>query len=473
MRESQSTIKEAVTLEGVGLHTGERVRVQLKPAPVGHGIKFRRVDMDDQPTFDADIDNVIDTSRGTTIGVNGVRVATVEHLMAALSGMQVDNVLVEVEGSETPILDGSSRPYVEAIQSAGILDQVEPREFIRLPKGFFLKSQNRQSEMRAIPNNDFQVDVAIEYDSPVIGKQFAKMESLDRFSTDIAGARTFCFLHELEELAKRDLIKGGDLDSAIVIVDREVPKPEIHRLAQLFHKPDVDTLEVGILNNVELHFQNEPARHKLLDVVGDLALLGKPLKARIIASKPGHASNIEFAKKIKAMMRDKDFESPAPVFYDPDIPPVCDINVIKGFLPHNYPFLLVDKIIELTADSVVGVKNVTYNEWFFQGHFPKEPVFPGVLIIESMAQTGGVLAMHTISDPENYVTYFLKIDKVKFKRKVVPGDTLIIKGELMHPIRRGICEMRAEAYVGNQMVAEAYLVAQIVRKDSNQGNQNT
>lgn len=469
MNQYQSTIKREVSLEGVGLHTGERVKLTLKPAPAGHGVKFRRIDMPGEPTFDADIDNVLDTSRGTTLGVNGVRVATVEHIMAALAGTQIDNVLIEVTGAETPILDGSSRPYVEAIEGAGIEPQDAPREFINLPKGFFLKSQNRQAEMRAIPNAEFQVNVAIEYDSPVIGKQFAKLEHIDQFGKEIAGARTFCFLHELEELAKNNLIKGGDLDSAIVIVDREVPKPELHRLAKLFHKPDVDVLEIGILNNVELHYQNEPARHKLLDIVGDLALLGKPLKARIIASRPGHSSNVEFAKKIKAMISDKSFETQAPVYYDPDIPPVCDINVIKGFLPHNYPFLLVDKIIELTETTVVGVKNVTYNEWFFQGHFPQEPVYPGVLIIESMAQTGGVLAMNTISDPQNYVTYFLKIDKVKFKRKVVPGDTLIIRGELMNPIRRGICEMKAEAYVGNQMAAEAYLVAQIVRKDSNQG----
>jgi len=470
MNTFQSTISKEVSLEGVGLHTGDKVRIRFKPAPPGHGVKFVRVDLPDQPAIDADIDNVIDTSRGTTIGVNGVRVATVEHVMAALAGLQIDNVVVEIEGQETPILDGSSRPYVEALQSVGTVPQDEAREFINLPKGFFLKSQNRQSEMRAIPNAEFQVNVAIDYDSPVLGKQFARLESIDHFGDEIAGARTFCFLHELEALAKNDLIKGGDLDSAIVIVDREVPRNELDRLSKLFHKPHIDTLEVGILNNVELHYENEPARHKLLDVVGDLALLGKPLKARIIASKPGHASNVEFAKKIKAMITDKAFETQAPVFYDPDMPPVCDINVIKGFLPHKYPFLLVDKIIELTDTTVVGVKNVTYNEWFFQGHFPQEPVLPGVLIIESMAQTGGVLVMNTISDPENYVTYFLKIDKARFKRKVVPGDTLIIKGELMNPIRRGLCEMHAVAYVGNQVAAEAYLVAQIVRKDTSHIN---
>jgi UDP-3-O-[3-hydroxymyristoyl] N-acetylglucosamine deacetylase/3-hydroxyacyl-[acyl-carrier-protein] dehydratase len=373
-------------------------------------------------------------------------------------------VLIELNGIETPIMDGSSRQFIEALDVVGVLPQEAERKYFIIPGNIHYTHEGKNVEMTALPDDGYKVTVMIDYNSKVLGQQHASIEHVDEFKEHFAGSRTFCFLHELEMLLDHNLIKGGDLNNAIVVVDRTVEPKELQRLATLFNKPTIEVKSEGILNNVELRYHNEPARHKLLDVIGDLALVGMPIKGKIIATRPGHATNIEFAKLIREEYK-KQKRMEAPV-YDPNKPPVLDINVIKRFLPHKYPFLLVDKILELGEERVVGLKNVTYNEQFFLGHFPDEPVMPGVLIIEAMAQTGGILVMNTIPDPENYTTYFLKIDNARFKSKVVPGDTLIFEMELISPIRRGLCEMRGKAYVGNKLAAQADLVAQIVKKEN-------
>ena len=462
MNKYQSTIREAVTVAGVGLHTGHEVIMTFKPAAINHGIKFQRIDLPTKPLIHADVDNVVDISRGTTLEQNGGRVSTVEHVLAALAGLQIDNILIELDSLETPIMDGSSRVFIEALQSVGIEEQDEEREYFVINHNITYKNDGKQVELIAIPAEEYKVAVMIDYNSKVLGNQHANLESIEDFKEEFSGSRTFCFLHELEMLVEHNLIKGGDLNNAIVVVDRKVEDGELERLAKLFKKPDVEVRDEGILNNVELRFQNEPARHKLLDVVGDLALVGMPIKGKIIATRPGHAANIEFAKLIKEEIK-KQSKIFAPA-YDPNKEPVKDINVIKSFLPHKYPFLLIDKIIEMTASRVVGVKNVTINENFFQGHFPQEPVMPGVLILEAMAQTGGILVMNNVSDPESYLTYLLKIDKARFKSKVVPGDTLLLELELLSPIRRGLCEMKGTAWVGNKICTQAELVAQILKK---------
>ncbi len=436
----------------------------FRPAPADHGIRFKRIDLPGQPEIPALVDYVVDISRGTTLEKDGARISTVEHVLAALMGLQIDNVLIELDGIETPIMDGSSRQFIEALDTAGVLPQEAERKYFTIPANLHYTHDGKNVEMTALPDDGYKVTVMIDYNSKVLGQQHASIEHIDEFKEHFAGSRTFCFLHELEMLLDHNLIKGGDLNNAIVVVDRKVEPQELQRLATLFNKPTIEVKSEGILNNVELRYHNEPARHKLLDVIGDLALVGMPIKGKIIATRPGHATNIEFAKMIREEYK-KQKRMEAPV-YDPNKPPVLDINVIKRFLPHKYPFLLVDKIIELGEERVVGLKNVTYNEQFFLGHFPDEPVMPGVLIIEAMAQTGGILVMNTIPDPENYTTYFLKIDNARFKSKVVPGDTLIFEMELISPIRRGLCEMRGKAYVGNKLAAQADLVAQIVKKEN-------
>lgn len=465
MIEYQHTIKERITVSGVGLHSGQQVNMTFCPAPADHGYKFKRVDIDGEPIINADCDLVVDVSRGTTLESNGARVSTVEHVLAALVGLQVDNVLIEMDGQEAPILDGSSKFFIEAIEKAGIQEQDAERNYFELDTNLVYNDPENKIDMMAVPSDEYKLTVMIDYNSPVLGSQHASIERIQEFKDQLSSSRTFCFLHELEMLLKHDLIKGGDLNNAIVVVDKVVTDDELEHLAKLFNKPKVEVRSEGILNNAELRHQNEPARHKLLDVVGDLALVGRPLKAKITASRPGHAANVEFAKVIKKYIKERKKREVIPE-YDPNKAPVFDINSIDKTLPHKYPFLLVDKIIEMSDNHVVGIKNVTFNEPFFQGHFPGNPVMPAVLQLEAMAQVGGILALSTVDEPEKYNTYFLMIDKAKFKNKVVPGDTLVIKLELLSPIRRGICEMKGTAYVGNKIASTANLVAQIIKKDN-------
>ncbi len=463
MQEQQKTIKDTASVCGTGLHTGEKVNVIFKSAPVDTGYCFKRVDLPGQPVVYANVDNVLDTSRGTTIANNGVEVKTVEHILAALSGLGIDNVIIEVDKAELPIMDGSSNTFVSTLKKAGIIEQDKPKDFFELDTTIIYSNPERKVQMIALPSDTFKISVLIDYDSDVLVPQNAILENIEDFANEIAPCRTFVFLHELEYLVNNDLIKGGDVNNAIVFINREIDDNELKKLAKLFNRPEVKVLKQGILNNLELRFDNEPARHKLLDVVGDLALIGEPLKAHIIATRPGHASNIAFAKEIKKYIKQQRIKKKAPV-YNPNKAPIYNINDIKKILPHRPPFLLVDKILEISDDYVIGLKNVTMNEAHFVGHFPDEPVMPGVLTIEAMAQTGGIFVLHTIPDPENYLTYFLKINNVRFKQKVVPGDTLLFKLELMSPVRRGISEMKGVAYVGDKVVVEAELTAQIVKK---------
>ncbi|MCW3120621.1 MAG: UDP-3-0-acyl N-acetylglucosamine deacetylase [Flavipsychrobacter sp.] len=462
--QNQQTLKGPVTLHGVGLHTGANVTMTMRPANPGYGIRFQRVDIADKPIVKADVDYVVDTSRGTTIEHNGARVSTIEHTLAALVGLGIDNALIEMDGPEVPIMDGSAKQFMDAIESAGIQEQDAKRVVYSIDTNIHYYDPVKNVDMLAVPSTNYQITALIDFNSPVLGTQHAGMKQLSDFRTEIGPCRTFCFLHELEYLLDNNLIKGGDLNNAIVVVDKVVSQDELNRLAIVFNKQKIEVKQEGILNNIQLHYTNEPARHKLLDVVGDLALVGHSINAHIIASRPGHASNVEFARKIKQYIKKNKHLSDIP-HYDPSQQAIYDINHINKILPHRYPMLLVDKIIELSDTHVVGIKNATFNEEFFQGHFPGNPVMPGVLQIEALAQTGGILAMNNISDPENYNTYFLKIDKVRFKNVVRPGDTLILKLELLSPIRRGICEMRGMVYVGNKLATEAELVAQISRKD--------
>ena len=462
---NQQTLKGPVTLQGVGLHTGEKVTMTIKPANPGYGIRFMRVDLPDRPIVKADVDFVVDTSRGTTIEYNGARVSTIEHTLAAMVGLGVDNALIELDGPEVPIMDGSARMFMEAIDSVSVLEQEAKRIVYSIDTNIHYYDPVKNVDMLAVPSTEYQITTLIDFNSPVLGTQHATLKHLSEFRKEIGPCRTFCFLHELEYLLDNNLIKGGDLSNAIVVVDKIVSQDELNHLAKIFNKQKIEVKQEGILNNVQLHFTNEPSRHKLLDVVGDLALVGNSIKAHIIASRPGHATNVEFAKKIKQYIKKNKHLSDIP-HYDPSQEAIYDITHITKALPHKFPFLFVDKIIELSDNHVVGIKNVTFNEHFFQGHFPGNPVMPGVLQIEALAQTGGILALNNIKDPENYDTYFLKIDKVRFKQLVRPGDTLILKLELLNPIRRGICEMKGTAYVGNKLATEAELVAQIVRKEN-------
>lgn len=459
----QTTLKKAVTLSGVGLHTGANVKLTLVPAPVNHWYKFQRVDLPNQPVIDADADLVVETSRGTTLEKNGARISTVEHALAALVGMEVDNVLLQVDGPEMPIMDGSSKQFVEKILEAGIVEQDAEREYFSVPSNVHYNDKDNHVEMVAMPLDDYRATVMVDYNSPVLGSQHATITNLSEFEKQIASCRTFCFLHELEMMLNNNLIKGGDLNNAIVIVDRIVEDDEMERLAKIFDKPKVEVRKEGILNNVELRFQNEPARHKLLDLLGDLALIGMPIRAQIMAARPGHGSNVAFAKKIKALIKKSRKKANDAPYYNPNVKPLYEHKDISRFLPHKHPFLLVDKIIEKSPNHVLAIKNITADQYFFNGHFPGDPIFPGVLQLEAMAQAGGVLILSEVKDPENYATLFLKIDNAKFKDKVVPGDTLIMKLELMEPIRRGICLMRGRAYVGDKLVSEAEMMAQIVR----------
>ena len=461
MQIKQHTIKERVSVQGVGLHTGVNTTMTFCPAGPDHGIKFQRIDLPENPIVEADADLVVDVSRGTTIEKSGARVGTIEHTLAALMGLEVDNVLIEIDGPECPIMDGSSLPIFEKIEEVGTEEQNALRNFFEVPQSITYRDQKNNVEIAALPLDDYRVTVMIDYNSPVLGSQHATLAKMEDFKDEISSSRTFCFLHELEALYKANLIKGGDLNNAIVVVDREVEDGELDYLADLFNKPKVSVQSEGILNNVELRYNNEPARHKLLDMIGDLALAGRPLKAQILAARPGHASNVAFAKKLKRAMEETKNMAP---HYDPKLPPLFDAQKIYSLLPHRYPFQLVDKIIYLDDNIVAGVKNVTLNEPFFQGHFPNNPVMPGVLQVEAMAQCGGILVLNSIKDPENYWAYFLGIENCRFKRMVVPGDTIVFRCELMAPVRRGIAKFHSQAFVGGKLVCEAVVIASLVKK---------
>lgn len=464
----QSTIKTPISVKGVGLHTGKPVTLTFKPAPVNHGYRFQRIDLPEQPVVPADVKLVASTNRGTTLRSGDAQVATVEHVLSALTGLNIDNVLMEIDGPEIPIMDGTSMPFVHALMEAGWQEQDAEREYFVVTEPISYKDEIMGIELLALPADSFEATVMIDFNSKVLGQQFAALHSMSEYVDEIANCRTFVFVHELEKLLEMGLIKGGDLNNAIVIADRRMDQSELDDLARKMGKQSIKIDSEGVLNTVKLHFQNEPARHKLLDVIGDLALIGKPIRGKIVATKPGHTANVEFAKILKKHLTEKRRLLGIPK-YDPEKEPLYDVVQISQMLPHRFPFLLVDKIVELSETHVVGIKNVTMNEPFFQGHFPDNPIFPGVLQIEAMAQTGGILALNNVSDPGNWDTYFLKIDNTKFKAKVVPGDTLILKMELLEPIRRGIVHMQGTAYVGNKIVSEGELTAQIVRrnKDTN------
>ena len=460
--DKQHTLCKSISISGTGLHTGILVDMTLHPANPGFGIQFQRVDLPNQPVIKADCDLVTDTSRGTTLQVGDAKVSTVEHILAALVGLGIDNLLIELNGPEIPIMDGSSAPFIEAIEKVGVLEQDAAKAWYSIDENIFHYDEDKRVEMVALPALDYQITTLIDFNSPVLGTQHAALKTIKDFKSEISPCRTFCFLHELETLLEHDLIKGGDINNAIVVVDKPVTKEEMGRLAKVFKRDKIEVKSEGYLNNLELRFPNEPARHKLLDVVGDLALIGYPIKARIIANRPGHSSNVEFAKKIKQYIKKNKNIKDVPV-YDPSATPVYTLEQIEKTLPHRHPFLLVDKIIELTDTSIVGVKNDTFNEWFFPGHFPGNPVMPGVLQIEALAQTGGILCINAMPKGD-YDTYFLKINNCKFKQMVRPGDTMLLKLELMAPIRRGICEMRGTVYVNGKVATESELVAQVVKR---------
>jgi len=463
MNNKQHTISKSVTLSGVGLHTGVLTNMTFLPAVSNHGIKFQRIDLPGQPIADADVDHVVDTSRGTTIEHNGARINTVEHVMASLVGLEIDNVLIQLDGPEPPIMDGSSIKFVEALKDAEPVEQEAHRKFFEVTEEVRFKDPDKDIELAALPLNDYRMAVMVDYNSKFLSSQHANLSHVSQFERGFAMCRTFCFVHELEVLYKEGLIKGGDLSNAIVIADRDYSEAELAHLSDVLRKPKVSiSKEIGILNNTSLHFPNEMARHKLLDLMGDLALVGRPIKAQILASRPGHASNIELAKKIKKLMLETE-KNNVPM-YDPKQPPICSHERIYELLPHRYPFQMIDKIIYLDDNTVVGVKNVTMNEYYFMGHFPNNPVMPGVMQIEAMAQTGGILVISSVPDPENYWPYLVGIENCRFRKSVIPGDTVIFKCELLAPIRRGIAKMIGKAYVSGQVVCEAEMTASLVRK---------
>ena len=456
----QNTLAASFSLQGKGLHSGLNIQVTFNPAPENHGYKIKRIDLPDQPVIDAVAENVVNTQRGTVIGKNNVQISTIEHALAALYAMGVDNCLMEVNAPEFPILDGSARYYVEEIQKVGLQEQNAAKDFYIVKHKVEVKDEETGASIMLLPDDHFCVNTLISFDSPVLNNQFATMNNVDEFPTEIAASRTFVFVREIEMLLQNNLIKGGDLDNAIVIYDQKVSQEALDKLADMMQLPHQNIQDLGYINHKPLVFDNEPARHKLLDVIGDMALIGKPIKGRVIATRPGHSINAKLARIIRKQIKLNDVQAPV---YDPNAEPIMDINRIRELLPHRYPFLLVDKIIELGKNYIVGVKNITSNEPFFQGHFPQEPVMPGVLQVEAMAQTGGLLVLNTVDEPERYSTYFMKIDGVKFRQKVVPGDTLILRLELLAPIRRGISTMKGYVFVGDKLVSEAEFMAQIIK----------
>lgn len=458
----QRTIKNEISLQGVGLHTGREVTLTFKPAPANHGYSFVRTDLEGNPVVEADAAYVVNTQRGTNLEKDGVSIHTSEHVLAACVGLEIDNLIIQLDASEPPIMDGSSKHFVEALEKAGIEEQDAEREEYVVNEVIYHTDIKTGSEIILMPADEYQVTTMVDFGTKVLGTQNASLQKISQFKEEIADSRTFSFLHELETLLDNGLIKGGDLNNAIVYVDKEISPETMDKLRVAFKKNNISVKPNGILDNLTLHYPNEAARHKLLDVIGDLALVGTRIRGKVIANKPGHQVNTQFAKKLSKIIKaEKRNNVPR---YDLDQEPLMDVNEIMNILPHRPPFILVDKIIELTDTTVVGVKNVTMNEPFFVGHFPGKPVMPGVLQVEAMAQTGGILALKSVPDPENYLTFFMKIDNVKFKRQVVPGDTLIFKLELLAPIRRGICQMQGYAYANGKLVTEAILMAQIVKQ---------
>ncbi len=459
---NQNTIVESIKFNGVGLHTGNNANVVVEPAPENHGIKFQRIDIENQPIISADVNLVTDTQRSTTIEKNNVKIITVEHLMSALYALKINNALIKIDSSEIPILHGSAKQYVEAILKVGIKEQKEKIKFLKLNKPLNYTDVESGSEILYIPSEDFKVSVVLDYGDSVLGTQYAELRDMNDYVQEIASCKTFVLLTELEKLAKANLIKGGNLENAIVMVDREdIDISELKDLAHLLGKEEVDIkINGNILNNCDLQFHNEPARHKLLDLIGDLALIGFPIKGHIIAKKPGHKLNTSFAKILKAAMKE---QSKAPKQFDLYKKPLYNISEIEKMLPHRYPFLLIDKIMEITDDGIIGVKNVTMNEPQFTGHFPGNPVMPGVLQIEAMAQTGGIFSLSKVEEPHLYSTYFMKIDNVKFKRKVIPGDTIVFELKLISPIRRGLVHMGGKGFVNGEVCIEADMLAQVVK----------
>ena len=456
----QCTLKGEFQVSGKGLHTGLQIEATFSPAPENTGYVFKRIDLEGEPTLLAVAENVVETVRGTVIGNNSMRISTIEHALAALYAAGIDNCLITLNAPELPILDGSAIEYAEKIDEVGIVEQDAEKDYYIVKQKIEVIDEKTGSSLIVLPDEDFSIDTMIEFDSPILQNQFASLNSMKRFKSDIAASRTFVFVREIVALLNANLIKGGDLDNAIVIYDQPMSQEQLNKISELMGVPPVEVANLGYINNKPLVFPNEPARHKLLDVIGDIALIGRPLKGRIIANKPGHTVNATFSKKIRREIKRQDVQAP---IYNPNIAPVMDINRIRELLPHRYPFLLVDKIIEVGDNHIVGVKNMTQNEPFFQGHFPQEPVMPGVLQIEAMAQVGGLLVLNMVDEPERYSTYFMKIDNVKFRQKVVPGDTLIFHLQLMNEIRRGVATMKGYAFVGEKMVSEAEFMAQIIK----------
>ena len=456
----QKTLKGSFSLFGKGLHTGLNLTVTFHPAPENHGYKIQRIDLPEQPVIEAIAENVVDTSRGTVVAKGDVRCSTIEHAMAALYALGIDNCLITVNGPEFPILDGSSHPYVESIHQVGIEEQNAPKDFYVIKKKIEVRDEVSGSSVIILPDEQFSITAMISFDSQFINSQFATLDNMDDFATDIASARTFVFVREIEPLLRAGLIKGGDLENAIVIYERQISQENLDKLADYMKVEHKDASKLGYLNDKPLVWPNEPARHKLLDIIGDMALIGRPIKGRIIATRPGHTINNKFARQMRREIRAHEVQAPV---YDCNEAPVMDVNRIRELLPHRYPMQLVDKVVEMGSNYIVAVKNVTSNEAYFQGHFPQEPVMPGVLQIEAMAQAGGLLVLNSVEEPERWSTYFLRIDDVKFRRKVVPGDTLLFRVELLAPIRHGISSMKGFAFVGETVVMEATFTAQIVK----------
>lgn len=456
----QITLSAPFSVKGKGLHTGMMIEAEFLPAPDNHGYKFQRTDLEGEPVIDAVAENVVHTERGTVIARGDVSVSTIEHAMAALYAAGIDNVLIRINGAEMPILDGSAREICEKIQAAGIVQQNENKDYYIVKQKFEVRDDATGASILVLPDDEFSIDVKIQFDSPVIPNQFASLDLIDNFGKEIASSRTFVFVREIEPLVKANLIKGGDLENAVVIYDQTMEQSQLDKLADMMGVPHKEVEEFGYIQATPLRWANEPARHKLMDVMGDLALIGRPLKGKVIATRPGHTINTTFAKKIRKEIKRQDVQAPV---YDPNKEPLMDNNRIRELLPHRYPFLLVDKIIERGDNYIVGVKNITANEPFFQGHFPQEPVMPGVLQIEAMAQTGGMLVLSTVDEPERYSTYFMKIDNVKFRNKVVPGDTLIFHVSFMTELRRGCAMMKGYAFVGEKVVSECEFMAQIIK----------
>lgn len=456
----QLTLKESFKVQGKGLHTGLMIEAEFCPAPENHGYKIQRTDLEGEPVIDALAEYVTATTRGTVLSKGDVRVSTVEHALAALYGAGIDNCLIKVNAPELPILDGSSKFYCENISRVGVEEQNADKDYYVVKQKIEVRDDTTGSSIIVLPDDEFSIDVMVSFNSPVLKNQFASLDHLEDFGAEVGSSRTFVFVREVEPLVKGNLIKGGDLDNAIVIYDSPMEQSELDRIADLMGVPHKNVTEFGYINDFPLFADNEPARHKLLDVLGDIALIGRPLKGKIIATRPGHSINTAFSKKIRKEIKHQELQAPV---YNPNIEPVMDINRIKELLPHRYPFLMVDKVIEKGRNYIVGVKNVTGNEPYFQGHFPQEPVMPGVLQVEAMAQTGGLLVLGQVDEPEKYSTYFMKIDNVKFRNKVVPGDTLLFHVSFMTPLRRGCAVMKGYAFVGEKIVTECEFMAQIIK----------